>query len=214
MPMLREAQWHSPVLGRNLSLPAEIMAPSHTFGLVHLGVGRVINWPLIHAVAAETSTSPGSHATGPGARFRMPQAVFRPGGPVQPVTGERDLEAFRICSPCMMIEQESDETDNSSRATTAPPATYETATAISAMPVWPLPGHPLALPLRDRVRTVRVPGLGAATVVAAAGLPAAPRGLRPALAGWDTTEYVFPHRYLAAQRASTQAHPRQPHQTP
>lgn len=117
------------------------------------------------------------------------------------------LEAFQICGCCMMIEQESDETDNSSRATTAPPASYETAAAISAMPVWPLLGCPRALPLRDRVRTVRVPGLGAATVLAAAGLPAAPRALNFTLASPDTAECVFPHPHLAG---STRRYPEHP----
>lgn len=69
-------------------------------------------------------------------------------------------------------------TDNSTGATTAPQAGYETAAAISAMLVRSLPGRPLALPLRDRVRAMRVQAMGTATLVAAAGLPAAPPGLK------------------------------------
>ena len=102
--------------------------------------------------------------------------MIRVPGAGPPAAGERYLEAFQICARCRMIEQESDEADNSTRVPTARQACYETAAAISALLVWALPGRPLALPLRHRVRAVPVPALGAA-LVAAAGLPAGLRGL-------------------------------------
>ncbi len=67
-----------------------------------------------------------------------------------------------------MIEQESNEADNFSRVPTVRQACNETAAAISAMLVWALPGRPLALPLRHRVRAMRMPALGPAVLVAAA----------------------------------------------
>ena len=103
--------------------------------------------------------------------------MIRVPGASPPVAGERYLEAFQICARCRMIEQESDGADNSTRVPTARQACYETAAAISAMLVWALPGRPLALPLRHRVRAVPVPALGAAALVAAAGLPAGLQGL-------------------------------------
>lgn len=143
-------------------------------------LGWVIRFQLIYVAAAKHLLQPTSRATYSGAGSKTSQGrVFRVwSGASPPLTGESLPRTFQVSGRCMMIEQESDETDNSTTATTALQAGHQMAAAISAMLVRPLPGRPLALPLGDRVCAVRVPALGAATLVASGGLPAAPRGLK------------------------------------
>jgi hypothetical protein len=95
-----------------------------------------------------------------------------------------------------MIEQESNEADNSSRVPTVRQACNETAAAISAMLVWALPGRSLALPLRHRVRAMRMPALGPAALVAAAVFWAA--------RAWGISDALLPgsHRRISGRACS------------
>lgn len=104
---------------------------------------------------------------GSGTRVKVPLGLVRVGHS-PPAAGEPGADPFQICVHCSMIEQESYEEDNSSRVPTVRQAGNETAAAIIAVLVWALPGRSLALPLRHRVRAVRMPALGPAALVAAA----------------------------------------------
>ena len=55
---------------------------------------------------------------GSGTRVKVPSGLVRVATASPPAAGERGADPFQICVYCSMIEQESNEADNSSRVPT------------------------------------------------------------------------------------------------